>query len=1050
MNTLTTVNGLVVSNVTVEEKAKREAISFFEKTVAYAAIFNRISTIDAFLKVGNHNILAFIQKWVKEELNKSNTVARKAWSWAKEAGVEATFKEAVQTLKSVKEFNNSKSIRFNAKDRMFVKPLYNGFSVSFESISPNYKGPEFKGQRVFTITTKTDFDLLSRVLIVGDYGIAKAKLGGNIEVFGNNLNTVVNTLPVINTMMLIALSRAELGSLEESSSNFLVIDCTTDDEGDNYARIGNSYKIEKFYNFNATFGFFGVSNPDVVEAGVVRKTQDFAGFYKRTAVNEVMSIEGGAGKVLARCVKLSMKDLEHKVNLDKVFVVTDTLKSEKAVKMLSTGCIYVPSSVMIKHGQCRVVSGADQGGFKATFSPVGFADSLFEKQGISVASFGSIKAKLFGINSLLGTDLSISELNTKRVTLDNVGTVEGIFVKNVELTVTNHYTIQQYFPTNRDRLLANAEMATKAQERRALVRSNTIEQDVLFLNWVIELRDTVFNGNLSHTLQSLEESGEIQRKPKTTSITPSEFDLLALMTSKDNAKQFIDELVGNGLNGGKVEEFKRVQEFLTGNFENVVEMSFDTFYQKYVDICNKYNINVNTDVGGFANRDFLVSICNEIFYGEQEEYRWVKLTNGKNVLHLPLGDFMFGSFYKTSTVYEESVAVTGFLGKMLKYIPYGASMYVNGKLSNSAVNRFTFNVINELQCELVGKKLGKLKATGLYGVLSPAWWAKDMDTVFFTNAGSFSKARKGMLVKHPILFLEAITTVNVKSRLPKRLIKSFDQQTLADLEFALASTVFCSEEVMLTLQNDADGDLTRLTFHKGEYAPMFSNRATSKEYFANKFHENYVAKEKDFTGIGNTKIKTFSNTDIMDSIISASICKQQVGSFTSLAQKFGYMQEQLGYDYDSEKGRVIRFMLNTFVQEFAMNDIKQKDGKAVIKLPEYFLSHNIGKDEFVAWEGELLGFLEDTLKVDMGQYGFGSNKQFANEFYKTMSRLAKATTDSDYSKDQTPAGVRLTGKDLTLAQAAKKPMLGTVKNPEGFKVWFKGGCLQNYLVSKFI
>ena len=73
-------------------------------------------------------------------------------------------------------------------------------------------------------------------------------------------------------------------------------------------------------------------------------------------------------KALARALKLG-KETGYEALLEKMLVVVDTCGNEKVISMLSTGVIHVPSSVLDKHGQCRVVSGAKRGGIKATLAP---------------------------------------------------------------------------------------------------------------------------------------------------------------------------------------------------------------------------------------------------------------------------------------------------------------------------------------------------------------------------------------------------------------------------------------------------------------------------------------------------------------------------------------------------------------------------------------------------------------------------------------------------------------------------------------------------------
>lgn len=1048
------IYGMKSLPVSEEQERIRRAAAFFDRLIAYAKVFNTIKNFPEFLDRGAHKILFTLGKWVINNLVKGSAEVENCNHWVKAKGESAVaaYVAAWQTLRSVPAFNANNGIKDDTKSYTFVSMKYNGFVVSVKpGVSPMARmvtGDYAKKPVSFEITAKTDFDALARVLYVDSVGrLHKPVHAGNaVSVYGEELNSNVVPMTVVDALVLVSASRAELGSVEESSDNFLVIS-----QLKNGPFVGNPLLDRAFRSKYADKGFFGVSNPDVLNDGVVSAVKTAPGYFE-VENGKIRSIEKGMGKVIARFVKLGDKTGLEQMTLRKVFIVTDTMGNAQVDAMLSSGSIHVPTSVLRKHGQCRVVNNADKGGFKATLSPVAFVSNLLDEQGISIASFGSVKAKMYGIASLLG-NLGLVKANLKErvISLDKVGTkVKGVFVENVELQVTNHYLIQAYRPTNRDRLLTDEVMATEAQEKRALTRANTVEQDLVFASFVMAARDEIFNGDLVETLRFLEESGDVKKKSTKTTITPSEFNLLATMTDVATAKEFIDELVNSKLNEGKQEEYNRLFDFLTKSYdeERVAEMSINDFFRRYVSVCTAHNVDLKSPVGNFVRRNFLVALCKTLFAGVQDrkDYLRIKDANGNSVT-LPVNDFMFGDFYKTSTIYEESVVVTGFLFKLLKYVQYGADMYANkGTVSKFTAEMFFSNVKNELQCELTGKNLGKMKAKGLYGVLAPAWWSTDVAKVWFPGKNRFSKEKYAMLVKHPILFPEAISSVAVLGGFPAKLTKGISEADMEVINFALSTTIFCHEDVLLTLQNDCDGDLTRLTFHSKTYAPMFSNAALSDGYFANSYHKAYANKERGFTDFGDYKFTdTFTPAEVMDGLISAAVCKMQVGLFTAHAQKFGAVQTKLGYGYESEKGRLFRFLLNTFVQEFAMNDIKQKDGKAVIKLPEYFLTNNIGLERFLDWKAPLVEFIEKTLGADMSQYGFDSNEDFYQEFYKAMTDLSTHIDNKGL-----PGGVRLVSKEYTLHGAGKNNMCGSVANKKCLPKYFKGENLEDYLVSKYL
>jgi hypothetical protein len=153
----------------------------------------------------------------------------------------------------------------------------------------------------------------------------------------------------------------------------------------------------------------------------------------------------------------------------------------------------------------------------------------------------------------------------------------------------------------------------------------------------------------------------------------------------------------------------------------------------------------------------------------------------------------------------------------------------------------------------------------------------------------------------------------------------------------------------------------------------------------------------------------------------------------------------VGLDKASNEYKTIRFLLNIFVQEFAMNDIKHTvNGDVEVKLPEYFLGDNIGKAKFANWKEPLLAFFTDKLKVDMGEYGFGSNEEFANYFYMTMVKMKQVVKDKGM-----PLGTILAGKDAKLAKAKDENRGGSFKNLADLYAELDPVNMQNRLVLSY-
>lgn len=1062
------VTGMVKSNLKRSQAEERQKVALFEQTLAMGTIANQILTDanvynDLIINKANSNIFGAIAMWYGKNFGskEAGSIGVATYNWAVVKGPEAkaAFIQAVNNIKALKAEAGAQGVKYNKDSGMFVKPVSNGLLVSVTKENPLCKRLDLNTsyQVSFRITPDTfsseGINKLSRVLLADESGVYKLQIDGDIEVKDAThtglkvyLNSMTKSLWILETLVLISKAKLQTESLDASPTNYLV----AGRDGHGIIKKGNPLDNESFYAFAEAYGFFGMSSPDTLHKGVVKATENLGGFFHRGNNLVSYTVEGTAAKALARSVKLGSKVTGNVMVLDTVWCVVDTMGSEKVEKQLSTGNIHVPTSNLRKHGQCRVVSGTANGGIKATLSPVAFIDSFMDLAGISLMSFSAMKAGFFGIKQLMKEDFgnNFSNVPTKEVVLQNGGTVKVIELSNVEVQITNNYTIQQFKPFNREALLLNSEEATKAQTKRAMSKGSLIEEDLMFLDFILDIRDTVYGGNLENTLKDLQASGDIVRKGRTTNITPSEYDLLALSEDKSAGIKMINTLTDDPLNSEKGVEYQRAFQALTGNYRNMFTVNAMTMYENYISLCNTYGLNHNVTLGSFLPRDFLVDLNTQLFgIPEGSSFEWVSIQlNGVSVT-VPMGEFMSGSFHKTTSVFEEAVSVTGFMAKLLKYIPYGADMVANtGAIRNNTWSQFCANVKAELQCELLGKDLGRMKATGLYGVMAPAWWSNDIAKVFFNDARAYSKNKTAVIAKQPLLFLEALAKVKIASSLPKQLTKDISSEDLKTIEFAMSSTIFCPEEMMVYLQNDADGDLVRLTWHDTDFVDFFQGSAVKETNFTHKWHQAYVAKERDFTSVNQEVVrKSMTNKEILDACKSASVCKGQVGLFTSLAQKFGQLQEQLGYSIDSVQGKAFRLLLNTFVQEFAMNDIKHSDdGEVITKLPEYFLTSNVGKKAYQGWKAPMIDFLENTLDVDMADYGFEGNVDFATKFYNVMVDLAAAIKD-----EGTPNGAVMVGKGYELRDVRGKCILETWTQ-EDLDGSFDSVYLLDHLVRQYI
>lgn len=729
------------------------------------------------------------------------------------------------------------------------------------------------------------------------------------------------------------------------------------------------------------------------------------------------SIESTGNKMAARALKLGTKakHITDKVVLPKVLCVIDDMGDRKVKAALSTGVLHVSTKTLESEGQCRVVSDTSNLGVKATFGSIALMCAELDEAGYAIGSFGSFKAKMFGFESF-----EVSEV--KEVYLTKLrATVKVVEVSNVELTMTNRYTIQQFYPVNRDAIVNSADSCNIKELAKIKTKASTIVQDPIFVEWVLMLRDSLFGGSLVDTLKALVKAGEVKAKPNTTSITASEYDMMALSHGAGTATKWMDSMLYSELNIHKGSEVKRAVEFITEDLSNTFVITAQQFLSAYSNVCIKNGQPFGVAVGTFAKRDFLVDVVNEVFLGEDPQVDWLVVKNGDISIAIPVGPVLYGKFAYTSTIYEKMVMVDGILPKVLKHIAYMADIfnsYADKKAFGAAWFQFCCNVSKELNTELFGKKLGKLKASGLYGVLSPAWWlgADKINEVVFLNTKAYSDDKVVLVAKQPLLFDESLASAKVHGNFPKHLTDDLDGETLSVLKFVFNNTIFCHEEMMLGLQNDADGDLVRLTYHGYQVCPMFSNRNISNDNFSSNWHKAYNAKERGFTGDWGKQVTQtqFNFNDVMDALVEAEKAKANVAIYTNNAHKFLTVSELIGVSKDSVEGRTVGFVLTTFVQEFAMNAIKHKTLNGVM-LPDLYLSTpDMDTEEGKAVDAErkelMMKFLVETLKVDMSNFGFESNEDFIEIFGQVMNNVHAMF------KIVKPVGRRVLAKDVDLGK----------------------------------
>ena len=811
---LSEIKGLVKASFSPAQLEEQGAIAFIEKVISYATVLWHIQKyVDMTYYDGMNpwtSVLQALKKFIESDLVVSNPRAVKAWEIAKTSDtLKSKFSGASRYLKG-DGITYILGNKLFSKAQVFAKYTSSGVVLDVQPKSWVAQNYSVLTATTLAVNTKTidkeGIKAFSKIVLLTSNGPVKFKT----QLLENSLDDVSSSMGLFEAMYIAKIAKVDIKSLLASQDAHIIV-CQT--------AKGNVYVPTDPAKVVISCGlasFFGPSNPDTIKKGILKSNQNYNGFAEFNG-RGYATIESSAKKLVVRATKLD-KSSKHQMVLERVYAVVDTLGNPFAVKALSTGVIHVPTKVLETHGQVRVVSSADRGGFKATLGPVTTMNKVWDKEGISLASFGSMKAKDFGLAKLLG--LSLEQYNTviKEFTkvVDFWGhPVEVVELCNVVLDITNHYSVQEYVPTNRNRLVMSLAEANDNILERAEERASSIKEDTVFVDYVLAQRDSMFDGSLMNTIETLLKRGEIKPKNKKVSITASEYDILATTHGPAKAREWLDSIIAENMNDTKKrkEIFRAVRIATNTQAKDKRHVDIDavTFFNNLVSIMRENGVDTNTQVSAFTNRNFLVDLATRLFNDNDSKALWVRVYLGNKEVFIPTGDFMYGSFAENSTIYDAKVQVEGFLSSFFKVATY-ITKYIsehptenlyNSKVFMNAFSQFVFNLSMELQAYALGKKVGKMKVDGVSAVLSVCWWSESIDTVYHMGKHKFNtKGKQAVLVKHPELFAESITGVNVRGIFPKSVTKGMDERTSKVLSFAFQSTVFIPEIMALALQND--------------------------------------------------------------------------------------------------------------------------------------------------------------------------------------------------------------------------------------------------------
>lgn len=754
---------------------------------------------------------------------------------------------------------------------------------------------------------------------------------------------------------------------------------------------------------------------------------------------------------------------------------------------LVAGNILADSDTMLTVGFCRSVGDNTEGLIKSTLSWAGFVDKDLADAGVSLASKASYKGGLAGLYQAKHPDANVMDVINNSAELNSIWEVveinglevEVCVLNDVQMVATNHYTISHgYKFVDRDFVVNSyidnaAKLLEAAYKKHDVIGDDPLLIAVVF-NKVAELADAGSMAPLPDALRELRESGVIARKPQVVNVVSSEFDMMRTTHGNQMVQDLLQHAMSLELNADKKDDVNMALDWVQGRLSNKTAAGVHTLplasvVGKIARLVATYQLDLDTLGEGYVHRSFFVDVAGVL--GIQDPaVRWVELTskNGQPLTYIPGQRILCGSMAESSA-YTTMIQSQGFFNTFLKAIRGLVGQYevdahtleLTPKATIGAyVENFSINMLQYTQCEILGKQLGRLKVEGMYGALICAPWASKANELWclaMRNGGTM------LATKHPVIMPELQTGMMVHNKLPKRhsalqqlnranakldkagegrnanaYLKAkriadeaeatFVEQDMLNKDMAeiFNCAVFAPYSYLLSLQNDADGDLVRLTSHGKVKLNTFEAKVLDDKYFAAKWHQNYLAKELNALGFGGASVNEFSWVELFAAIKESADAKANVGSYTKNLQRFFTYQSAVRMDgkglsdvpeaQHEEFFNTIAYVIGVLVQEEAMNGMKHsslgsKLAVSEIIRPGFILQKSEEtREEYVARLAAAKEAIADVfangLMFNFSALGLTAH-QFAAKFMNVMRQVAVLHTsnpslDAMMFSDQAP------------------------------------------------
>lgn len=685
--------------------------------------------------------------------------------------------------------------------------------------------------------------------------------------------------------------------------------------------------------------------------------------------NGVFHSIADAKKFAARQEKLNKeREDAFKVTLHNVVFLKDV--PENMNDLFNTGCFYMAAQDLLKYGVCRIVSNIHNGMLKGATNLATLVDS---KLGVthSFICASSYKGGLVGVMNVKGYQYDLNSTIEAPEGIWDKLVVNGVeldaVVASIEVMITNPYSLHAY--TLKSQVEVSDIDSVDLETVEKLVEEYESEADSAL---AFEMLETVISkdSTVAKVIEEYKQYGLKLKKPFTT-VVSSDFEAVRNTYGKEEATKLIDGLLKSPLNKA-TKTRKYAFDIIKGEFNVVNEITFSELVFKFLELKEMYSVVGNQY--NSCNRNFLLLLVDAIGANRKGQ-GWVKVTHedmGENYsVHLPIGTALYGDLLDTSETLDK-VVVKKLLPALLTELEK-VSKFKN--IGNGVIEMFMKAMNLEVQWAFINKDFGRLKTPGKYFVALPGTWLENKFDVclpgrdIYAPKKSDKKFVKANVGKQPIIFHGSFAGCRVFKDIP------MFESLHPELREVLSCAVFVHPEYLLELQNDADGDLVRISF-ENHVLPFYDSGVLEQE--GKVFFQNYIAGEKDFA-VGNTQgVKSFNAMDLQMAISDAVVSKERVGAYTDRMHVIATHIDSVVGDKISEEMRqaIVRFY-GILIQECAMNAIKHNsngDGLTVAdSLSKFFLAQtdkktgvNIGIPRA---KKMVLEFLTEE-EFDFGMFGY--------------------------------------------------------------------------------